>query len=105
VPSCYARKVEHDVQGRRSKQYSNSFVGQSSTSRSAPALVAPSTPTTAVLENLVPSTPTTTLLERTAEPAGASADQSLHNAPNTPTENIGNVHGVTLTEGENCVIC
>jgi hypothetical protein len=47
--------------------------------------------------------PTTTPLERTAEPAGASSDPSLHNAPNTPTENIGNVHGATVTEGENCV--
>jgi hypothetical protein len=25
------------------------------------------------------------------------------NTPNNPTENIGNVHGATLTEGENCV--
>jgi hypothetical protein len=41
--------------------------------------------------------------ERTAEPAGASSDPSLDNASNTPTENIGNVHGATLTEGENCV--
>jgi hypothetical protein len=47
--------------------------------------------------------PTTTPLERTAVPAGASSDPSLHNAPNTSTENIGNVHGATLTEGENCV--
>jgi hypothetical protein len=33
----------------------------------------------------------------------ANSKQSLHNAPNTPTENIGNAHGATLTEGENCV--
>jgi hypothetical protein len=33
----------------------------------------------------------------------ANSEPSLHNAPNTPTENIGNVHGATLTEGENCV--
>jgi hypothetical protein len=50
---------------------------------------------------------TTTPLERTDEPAGASScanlEPSPHNAPNTPTENIGNAHGATLTEGENCV--
>jgi hypothetical protein len=103
VPSYYARNAERDVQGRHSKQYSNSFAGQSSTSSSAPALPAPSTPTTTVLESPTPFTPTTTPLQRTAEPAGASSDPSLHNAPNTPTENIGNVHGSTLTEGENCV--
>jgi hypothetical protein len=55
----------------------------------------------------VPSTPTTTPLERKTEPAGTSSfanlEPSLHNAPNSPTENIGNVHGATLTEGENCV--
>jgi hypothetical protein len=103
VPSYYARNAERDVQGHRSKQYSNSFAGQSSTSSSAPALPAPSTPTTTVLESPTPFTPTTTPLERMAEPAGASSDPSVHNAPNTPTENIGNVHGATLTEGENCV--
>jgi hypothetical protein len=103
VPSYYARNALRDVQGHRSKQYSNSFAAESSTSSSAPALPAPSTPTTTVLESPTPFTPTTTPLERTAEPAGVSSDLSLHNAPNTPTENIGNVHGATLTEGENCV--
>jgi hypothetical protein len=103
VPSYYARNAERDVQGRRSKQYSNSFAGQSSTSSSAPALPAPSTPTTTVLESPTPFTPTTIPLGRTAEPAGASSDPSLQNAPNTPIENIGNVHVATLTEGENCV--
>jgi hypothetical protein len=57
MPSYYARNAERDVQGRRSKQYSNSFTGQSSTSSSAPALPAPSTPTTAVLESPTPFTP------------------------------------------------
>jgi hypothetical protein len=50
--------------------------------------------------------PTTTPLERTTKPAGASScansEPSLHNAPNTATENIGNAHGATLMEGENC---
>jgi hypothetical protein len=103
VTSYYTRNAECEVQGRRSKQYSNSFAGQSSTSSLAPALPAPSTPTTTVLESPTPFTPTTTPLKRTAEPAGASSDPSLHNAPNTPTENIGNVHDATLTESENCV--
>jgi hypothetical protein len=95
----HACKVEHDVQGRRSKQYSNSFAGQISTSISALALLVPSTPTTTVLESPVPSTPTTTLLQRMTEPAGAysfvNLEPSLHNAPNTPTENICNAHGAT----------
>jgi hypothetical protein len=33
----------------------------------------------------------------------ANVEPSLHNAPNTPTKNIGNAHGATFTEGENCV--
>jgi hypothetical protein len=72
VPSYYARNTERDVQGRRSKQYSNSFAGQSSTSSSAPALPAPSTPTTTVLESPTPFTPTTTPLERTTTPTAPS---------------------------------
>jgi hypothetical protein len=83
----YACQAERDVQGRLSKQYSNSFEGQSLTSSSAPALQEP-------------STPTTTPIKRTAEPAGASScaylEPSLHNSPNTPTANISNVHGATL---------
>jgi hypothetical protein len=56
----YACQAEREVQERRSKQYSNSFAGQSSTSSSATALPAP-------------SMPTTTPLERTTKPAGASS--------------------------------
>jgi hypothetical protein len=67
VPSYYARNTKRDVQGRRSKQYSNSFAGQSSTSSSAPALPAPTTSTTTVLESPPPFTPTSTPLERTTE--------------------------------------
>jgi hypothetical protein len=102
VPSYYACNAECEVQGCRSKQYSNSFAGQSSTSSSAPALLAPSALTTTTLEIPAPSTPTTTPLERTTA-SFANAEPSLHNAPNTPTENIGNAHGATFTEGENCV--
>jgi hypothetical protein len=100
-------KAECEVQERSSKTYSNSFAGRSSTSSLAPALPAPSKPTTTALKSPAPSTPTTTPLERTAEPTGASSfvnsEPSLHNAPNTPTENIGNAHATTLTKGENCV--
>jgi hypothetical protein len=90
----YACKAKREVQGHRSKTYSNSFAGRSSTSNSAPAHPAP-------------STPTTTPHKRMAKPAGASAcansEPLLQNAPNIPTENIGNAHGATLTEGDNCV--
>ena len=55
----YACKAEREVQGRRSKTYSNSFAGRSSTSNSAPAPPAP-------------PTPTTTPRERTAKPASAA---------------------------------
>ena len=33
----------------------------------------------------------------------ANLEPSLHNAPIAPVENIGNAHGATLTEGENCL--
>ena len=32
----------------------------------------------------------------------ANSEPTLHNAPITPTENIGNAHGATLMEGEKC---
>ena len=32
----------------------------------------------------------------------ANSELSLHNAPITPTVNIGNANGATLTDGENC---
>ena len=32
----------------------------------------------------------------------ANLEPSLHNAPITPAENIGNSHSATLTEGEKC---
>jgi hypothetical protein len=31
------------------------------------------------------------------------SEPSFYNASYHPTENTGNVHGATLTEGENCV--
>jgi hypothetical protein len=103
----YDYKAEHGVQGRRSKQYYISFAGQSSTSSSTHALPAPSTLTTTMIESKAPSTPTTTPLERMAKPASTCSctnlEPSRHNAPNTPTDNIGNAHGATLTAGENCV--
>ena len=52
----YACKAEREVQGRRSKTYTNSFAGRSPTSSAAPTLAAP-------------STTGTTPRERTAKPA------------------------------------
>jgi hypothetical protein len=42
----YACKAEREVQGRRSKTYTNSFVGQGSTHSSTPSSPAPSMPST-----------------------------------------------------------
>jgi hypothetical protein len=52
----FACKAEREVQGRRSRTYSNTFAGKNASSSSAPALLAPSTPT---------------LREKTATPTGA----------------------------------
>jgi hypothetical protein len=41
----FACKAEREVQGRRSRTYSNTFAGRNSSSSSAPTLPAPSTPT------------------------------------------------------------
>jgi hypothetical protein len=56
----HACKAEREVQGRRSRTYTNSFAGQSPTSSSAPALP-------------VPSTTSTTPHERTPKPAAPPA--------------------------------
>jgi hypothetical protein len=53
----FACKAEREVQGRRSRTYSNTFAGRNSSSSSAPALPAPSTPTPR---------------EKTTTPAGAA---------------------------------
>jgi hypothetical protein len=53
----FACKAEREVQGRRSRTYSNTFAGRNSSSSSAPALPAPSAPTPR---------------EKTATPAGAA---------------------------------
>jgi hypothetical protein len=53
----FACKAEREVQGRRSRTYSNTFAGRNSSSSSAPALPVPSTPTPR---------------EKTATPAGAA---------------------------------
>jgi hypothetical protein len=102
VPSYYARNVECDVQERRSKQYSNSFAGQSSTSSSAPVFLAPSTLTPTTLESPAPSSPTTTPLERTSA-SFAISEPSLSNDPPTPTTKTGTAHDATLMDGENCL--
>jgi hypothetical protein len=41
----FSCKAEREVQGRRSRTYSNTFAGRNSSSRSAPPLPGPSTPT------------------------------------------------------------
>jgi hypothetical protein len=59
----FACKAEREVQGRRSRTYSNTFAGRNSSSSSAPALPAPSTPTpcerTATSVGAAPATCTT----------------------------------------------
>jgi hypothetical protein len=64
----YACKAEREVQGRRSKPYSNPFVGRSSTSTSAP--VPP-----------VPSMSTTTPREKTTKPAGTAPSTGAAPSP------------------------
>jgi hypothetical protein len=64
----YACKAEGEVQGRRSKPYSNPFAGRSSTSTSAPVPPAPSTSTTTPREK-------TTKPADTAPPIGAAPSQ------------------------------
>jgi hypothetical protein len=56
----YACKAKHEVQGRRSKTYTNSFAGQGSTHSSTPSSPAPSTTST---------TPRTEMAKPAAPPA------------------------------------
>jgi hypothetical protein len=67
----FACKDEHEVQGRRSKTYSNSFAGRNSSSSSAPALPAPSRPTpcekTATPGGATPATGATSTTGRTRD--------------------------------------
>jgi hypothetical protein len=51
----FACKAKREIQGRRSKPYSNSFAGRRSTSGSAPAPPAPSTPATTPRERAATS--------------------------------------------------
>ena len=67
----YACKAEREVQGRRSKPYSNPFAGRSSTSTSAPVPPAPSTSTTTPREK-------TTKPASTAPPTGRTRDIQCH---------------------------
>jgi hypothetical protein len=115
VPSYYARNAECDVQGHCLKTYSNSFAGSGSTPSSASVSLAPSTSTPTSHERAeskaIPhqdahhqQADTNDMKENEELTTScANSEPSFHNAPNTPTENIGNVHGATLTEGDNCV--
>jgi hypothetical protein len=115
VPSYYARNAEREVQGHRSKIYSNSFAGSGSTPSSASVSLAPSTSTPTPHERAE----STTIQHHDAHhkqedkddmneneeltSSCATSEPSFYNASYHPTENIGNVHDATLTEGDNCV--
>jgi hypothetical protein len=115
VPSYYARKAEREMQGRRSTTNTNNLAGHSSSPSSASVFLAPSTFTPTSHERAESKViPHQDAHHQQADiddmkeneelkSSCANFEPSLHNAPNTPTENIGNVHGATLTEGENCV--
>jgi hypothetical protein len=115
VPSYYARNDEREVQGHCSKIYSNSFAGCGSTPSSASVYLAPSTSTPTPHERVE----STAIQNHDAHHKQEDKDDmnedeeltsscstsvpSFYNASYHPTENAGNVHGATLTEGENCV--
>jgi hypothetical protein len=67
----FACKDEREVQGCRSRTYSNTFVGRNSSSSSAPALPAPSTPTprekTSTPAKAAPATGATSTTVRTRD--------------------------------------
>jgi hypothetical protein len=115
VHSYYARNAEREVQGHRSKIYSNSFAGSSSTPSSASISIAPSTSTPTPHERAE----LTAIQHHDAHNKQedkddmneneeltsfcATSEPLFYNASYHPTENTGNVYGATLTEGENCV--
>jgi hypothetical protein len=63
----YACKAEREVQGRRSKTYTNSFAGRGSTHSSTPCSPAPSTPST---------TPRTGMAKSEAPPAKSAVSST-----------------------------
>jgi hypothetical protein len=115
VPSYYARNTEREVQGHRSKIYSNSFAGSGLT----PSLVSMSLPPSTSTPTPHEMAESTTIQHHDAHnkqedkddmneneeltSSSATSEPSFYNASYHPIENTGNVHGATLTEGENCV--
>jgi hypothetical protein len=73
---AYACKAEREVQGRRSKTYSNSFAGRSPATSSAPALHAPSTTSTTPRER--PAKPAAPPSTGAAPPTGRTWDIQCH---------------------------
>ncbi|WVZ93940.1 hypothetical protein U9M48_039889 [Paspalum notatum var. saurae] len=73
---AYACKAEREVQGRRSKTYTNSFAGRSPTSSSAPALPAPSTTSTTPRDRT--AKPTASPAPGAVPPTGRTRDIQCH---------------------------
>jgi hypothetical protein len=73
---AYACKAEREVQGHRSKTYSNSFVGTSPATSSVPALHAPSTTSTTPCER--PAKPAAPPSIGAAPPTGRTQDIQCH---------------------------
>jgi hypothetical protein len=82
-------KAEREVQGRRSRTYSNTFAGRNSSSSSSPALPAPSTPTpcekTATPAGATPATGATPTTGRTRDITCFRCSGRGHVARNCPT--------------------
>jgi hypothetical protein len=73
---AYACKAEREVQGRRSKTYSNSFAGRSLATSSVPALPAPSTTSTTPRER--PTKPAAAPSTGAAPATGRTRDIQCH---------------------------
>jgi hypothetical protein len=115
VPSYYARNAEREVQGHRLMIYSNSFAGNGSTPTLASVSHAPFTSIPTPHERAESTAIQHHDAHHKQEDKGdmneneeltsscATSEPSFYNASYHPTENTGNVHDATLTEGENCV--
>jgi hypothetical protein len=107
--------AEREVQGHRSKIYSNSFAGSGSTPSSASVSLAPSTSTPTPHERAE----STAIQHHDAHhkeedkddmseneeltSSCATSEASFYNASYHPTKNTGNVHGATLMHDETYV--
>jgi hypothetical protein len=93
------------VQGHRSKIYSNSFAGNGSTPSSAFVSHERAESTAIQHHDAHNKQEDKDDMNENAELASscATSELSFYNASYHPTANTGNVHGVTLTKGDNCV--